>query len=230
MRHNEEPNSLCERLLRISEKKPLLAAIKLTINRLIDAIANTFFSKHPPTHSNLLNIGCGYEDKRPDFINADRLMYDGKLLFEDWTLDASKPWRCHDNHWEGIFTEHMIEHLSYQGALVCLREAMRTLRPGKWIRIVVPDLGRYVEFYNNGTADIAGSEKFAFGAEAISCLTQNWGHSSVWDETLLTAVLGEIGFINITRVDFGQGTDKRLIIDKPERRAESLYVEAQKPS
>jgi hypothetical protein len=123
----------------------------------------------------------------------------------------------------------MLEHLSYRQVIQVLREALRTLQPGKWMRIIVPDLRRYIEFYN-GTSGDAEFKQFEFGAEAISALTQYWEHISVWDGRLMGAVLAEIGFTNISVVSFGEGSDPRLIMDSPGRQWESLYVEAQKPT
>jgi hypothetical protein len=30
----------------------------------------------------------------------------------EWVMDATKPWKCPDNYWDGIFTEHVLEHLA----------------------------------------------------------------------------------------------------------------------
>jgi len=220
-------NPVREHILRHTENKTLVNAIKRVLNLLMDSSCQFFYRKEPPLHSNLLNIGCN-EDKRANWVNADRLFYDGKFISADWTLDASNHWKCSNDRWDGIFTEHMIEHLSYQGAITMLSEALRTLKPGKWIRIVVPDVSQYVDFYNGNKVN-DDFQKFHFGAIAISNLTQCWAHISVWDEVLFAAVLTEIGFVNVAKVSFGQGTDHQLIVDKAERRVESLYMEAQKP-
>ena len=43
-------------------------------------------------------------------------------------------------------------------------------------------------------------------------------------------VVAECGFTNIREIEFGCGTDEKLIKDQEVRREESLYVEAQKPN
>jgi hypothetical protein len=111
-----------------------------------------------------------------------------------------------------------------------MREMLRTLRPGAWVRIILPDLGRFIDFYNGDRREPEFVARFAHGAEAISFLTQNFGHESAWDGALLQAVLSELGFANARIVQFGEGSDPRLIKDSPGRRWESLYVEAQKPA
>jgi hypothetical protein len=86
-----------------------------------------------------------------------------------------------------------------------------------------------MEYYNGKATDSWFNEQFAYGAEAIASLTQNWGHTSVWDSQLLSSVLEQIGFSNIDTVSFGRGTDPQLIMDNSARRHESFYLEAQKP-
>jgi hypothetical protein len=60
-------------------------------------------------------------------------------------------------------------------------------------------------------------------------MSQGWGHASLWDRELLAASLTRIGFEPVRAVDYRVGEDPRLLRDLPERRWESLYVEARKP-
>lgn len=143
-------------------------------------------------------------------------------------VDLRFPLNCSDDYVDGVFTEHTIEHLCPLHVLNLLREIRRILKPGGWIRIVVPDLEKYVQYYLNPSAADPWFRQWRTGAEAIRCLTQNWGHRSVWDATLILRVLKEAGFSVAQLVSFGQGTDRRLIMDWSERACESLYVEGQK--
>src|SRR5260221_8652518 len=239
------PQSVIERIAGVRSDQMMLGRfITLLIFKAQCFIIRRVYSARPPNHSRLLNLGCG-NTHFEGWVNADRLrvtylmlqaksVMQGKLKLPEWVLDATSRWNCPDNHWEGIFTEDVLEHLSYNDAVVALKEALRTLQPGKWIRIVLPDVRRYIQFYNakatNGSTNSWFDEQFAYGAEAIAFLTQNQGHASVWDAQLLSAVLAEIGFSNISTVDFGSGNDQRLMMDRPGGRHESLYVEAQKPA
>lgn len=226
-------------ILRVSADNSAQDVARLALRHAQDAAVNLLYRRRPPGRSRLLNLGCG-DCLYPGWVNADRfrtgywLMQVGGLLsrrlrLPDWFLDAGERWRCADDYWEGIYTEHMLEHLSYREAVAVTREMLRTLQPGAWARIIVPDLARFVDFYNGDRRDPEFTERFAFGAEAISFLTQNFGHVSAWDGTLLRAVLSELGFANVRIVSYGEGTDPRLIKDSPTRRWESVYVEAQKP-
>jgi len=140
--------------------------------------------------------------------------------------DLRYPLKCPSNVIDGVYSGHTLEHLYPAHAYQLLREIFRVLKPKCWLRINVPDLKRIVDFYN-GKISIP---KYKFRAEAISDLTQNGGHHSVWDEELLVYASEITGFINIRKVEFGkEGTDKRLIKEEEFRRIETLVLEAQKP-
>lgn len=216
-----------------------MAIARLAMRQIQDAAINRFYRRRPPTGSRLLNLGCG-DCLYDGWVNADRFragywmlkaggVIRGASRWPDWFLDAATPWRCSDDYWDGIYTEHMLEHLSYPAAVKVLREMRRTLRPGRWARIIVPNLKLYVAFYNGDRSNSEFSEQFVHGAQAISFLTQHFGHISTWDGALLTTVLSELGYVNVREVEFGVGTDPALIRDSEGRRWESVYVEAQKP-
>ncbi len=94
-------------------------------------------------------------------------------------------------------------------------------------RCIVPDLAKYIAFYNEQSAP-PGFAHFVNGCEAIWSLTQNWGHVSVWDADMLTLKLREAGFREVTVCDFRRGKLPALWIDLEIRRWASLYVEAYK--
>jgi predicted SAM-dependent methyltransferase len=147
----------------------------------------------------------------------------------NWALDITQPWRCADEYWDGIFTEHVIEHVTYAEAVAVFRECFRTLKPGAWIRISVPNLSKYVAYYRGEIGD-EQFHPFPKKALALSFLTQMHLHKSTWDAELMVKVLTEIGFVNASEVSFRKGSDRRLVMDDPAKAIESLYIEAQKPS
>jgi len=128
---------------------------------------------------------------------------------------------------DGIFTQHVIEHVSYSQAVGVFRECYRTLRPGAWLRVCVSDLATYVRYYRG---EIADDQFFSLPHRtlALSFLTQMHMHRSVWDSDLMVKVLDEIGFCDAATVSFGAGSDMRLVKDDPDKAIESLYVEARK--
>jgi predicted SAM-dependent methyltransferase len=206
----------------------LYEMLRFAAARLDFEIARHVMRREPPLMecdpARLLNLGCG---ERPiqGWVNADL----PRLSFQDqpnWMLDATRPWRCPSDTFGGVFTEHTLEHVTYEGADHILRECYRTMKVGAWIRIVTPDIRKYVALYA-GHRDGTFSQ-FSSPAHAISSTTQNHGHRSVWDAPLFIDRLSKIGFRNAREVAFGDGTDPRLIQDSRDRRWESLYVEAQK--
>ena len=201
------------------------------IFEIISWYGRTLLTRKPPridSSNNLLHLGSG-SNMIDGWINADfyRPRY-WRVPKSLWMLDFRFKLYCDSDYWDGIFTEHTLEHLNYVHIRNLLNELFRTLKPRCWIRISVPDLRKYVDYYNNKPSHQKFSQ-WVTGAEAISSLTQGWGHLSVWDNILLERTLLETGFINVREVDFLQGTDKRLLMDKEVRNWESLYFEGQKP-
>ncbi len=211
-------------------KVPLAKQIFYNLERLL---GNLLFRRYPPHGQlpRLLNLGCG-PVVYVGWINADEYAFKRSLREKkfqpDWRLDITWPWKCQNDYWDGIFTQHVLEHVTYSEAVFVLKECFRTLKPGCWIRISVPGIRKYIDFYEGRSKD-SFFEQFPVKALAISFLTQMHFHKSAWDGELLTKLLAEIGFQNAREVNFGEGMDNRLIKDQDVKAAESLYVEAQKP-
>lgn len=184
-------------------------------------LGRTFFCRKPPSHSSLLHLGSGHT-YLDGFVNADfyylRWVPFKKNIPCDWLLDFRYNLNCEDNHWDGVFTEHTLEHLHYSDCLNLFKELYRTMNEGAWLRICVPGLEQGLALQKQGQSK----------AEIIYSLTQTWGHLSVWDADLMTEVLNDAGFTTVNIVDFMQGADERLLKDSPGRRSGSLYVEAEK--
>lgn len=180
---------------------------------------------------NFLNLGSG-RNKFDNWINAD--FFKGLNFLKtsrnrpDWMLDLRFPLNCDSNVWDGVFTEHTLEHLYPDQSLQLLKELNRTMKPGAWLRVTVPDLKKYVKFYC-GEEVHEKFNKWQTGCEAIRTLTQDHGHLALWDNELLTRFLKEAGFINVKEVSFMQGSDTLLLKDQESRAWETLYMEAQKP-
>jgi predicted SAM-dependent methyltransferase len=210
-----------------------LSALQHVYYSLERAVAHRLFRRPPPPVSGpaLLNLGCGPHNFE-GWVNADDYAPKRRLreaaFKPNWALDITGPWKCPNNYWDGVFTEHVLEHVSYSQAVHVLSESLRTMKPGAWIRISVPDLGKYAAYY------LAGGRNRSLGdfpdpALAVSFLTQMHMHRSAWDGNLLTRILLEVGFADAQVVELGQGADARLVRDDPDKKHESLYVEARRP-
>lgn len=178
----------------------------------------------------LLHLGCGL-NKFDRWVNAD--FYSGLKFWKrhkirpDWMLDLRYPLNCDDSAWHGVFSEHTLEHLHPNQALSLLKELYRTMKKKAWLRISVPDLAKYVDYYCGKQAN-ENFKRWPTGCEAIRSLTQNSMHLSVWDSKLLARFFREAGFMNVQEVRFREGSDSKLFKDNEDRRWESLYMEAQK--
>jgi predicted SAM-dependent methyltransferase len=200
---------------------------------LISKVGRLFFQRKPPKlqSSNLLHLGCG-PVIFDGWVNAD--FYKVRFWMTPkggWSLDIRYPIKCDDNYWDGVFTEHTLEHILPIENFNLFKELHRTMKPGAWIRICVPGLDQHLNLFNND--NLTDEEKefkalFSTKAEAIYSLTQNWAHRSVWSGELMTQLLTMAGFRNAKEVSFGQGSDPKLIKDAVDRKIGSLYVEAQK--
>ena len=198
-------------------------------------VGRHLFNKQPKISKSTkkyLHLGCGdvYID---NFVNADFFsvlwILRKNMKKPDWMLDLRYPLNCPDNTWDGVFTEHTIEHLYSNQVYYLLTELYRTMKDGAIIRITVPDLKKYIEFYTKDFQNISQSDfPYKSGAEAIGNLTQNFSHHSVWDAELLAEIMKDIGFCDIQERKFKEGKNTFLLIEKEERKWETLYIEGLK--
>lgn len=192
------------------------------------------YHRPPPlAEQNFLNLCCG-PNCYPGWINADFYFSKSMKIFRpkekkpNWRIDLRSPLRCPDGVIDGVFSEHTLEHINFADARRLLSELHRVMKPGAAIRIAVPDLEKYVDFYGaRGQGEFQGL--FSSGAEAIAYLTQDHYHLSVWDYELLARELASAGFADIAKCAFGAGQFKPVLKDDPKHVWETLYVEARKP-
>ena len=84
---------------------------------------------------NKLNFGCG--DKIADgWVNIDFESSDPSV--KQVNLLSGFPFP--DNHFDAVYSSHVLEHFTPEQALFLLKEAYRVLKPKGIVRIVVPNL------------------------------------------------------------------------------------------
>ena len=197
-------------------------------------IGRTLPSRRPPLNTGYLHLGCGglY---REGYCNADFFTFNPfrRLLRRpakrvDWAVDLRYPLKCPDQFFKGAFSEHTLEHITVWEGIALLNELFRILRPGAVLRLSVPSLEAYVDYYT-GKSTHKNFERFQIKAEALWSLNHNWGHQSVYDFELLGKLLERAGFAEITRCEYLEGRDEALLLDHVARSWESLYVEAVRP-
>lgn len=182
---------------------------------------------------NFLNLGCGAYPV-PGYVNADFFSFRfwrKNYPVLQWQLDMRYPLKSKSAVFDGIFSEHVLEHIYPDDARRLLSELFRILKPGGVIRITVPDLAKYVRYYTGHLHEDEGlefSKRFNTGCAAIRSLTQDFFHVALWDFSELRDALSKAGFRDVKERQFREGALPELLLDRPERKWETLYVEARK--
>jgi len=138
----------------------------------------------------------------------------------DYVLNAAKPLPFADNTFIEIYASHILEHFPWYHTERILREWVRILAPGGWLKIVVPDclkvceIIRDYELQNEDNTFIyplypfnpekdpyfwADAIIFAEGDESGDISHPNW-HHALFTPRHLTRLLEKAGLINIQKV------------------------------
>jgi predicted SAM-dependent methyltransferase len=181
-----------------------------------------------------LQLGAG-EHPRPDWLNTD--LHDYGRGDELVYLDVRKPFPLPDASLDFVYSEHMIEHLTYAEGQHCLRESLRVLKPGGRIRIATPSLERLAALYDGGeigeryvtwaVETLEPEVGAALAGVVINNFFRSWGHRFVYDSETLTYALSEAGFVEIEEAPLGEL--ERHLADRPEfNQLETFVLEAQR--
>lgn len=187
------------------------------------------------TSKSYLNAGCG-GNPRQGFINLDY----GWHPNIDLCWDITKGIPLKKNVLCGIFTEHCLEHISFEEVYRALLDFHRMLRPNGTLRIAVPDGELYLNLYQKSQSDPevqfpggplphTESENGITPMIVINRAFRAFGHLFVYDYKTLAFLLDRAGFVDIRRTSFRQGRDETLLVDYKKRASNSLYVEASMP-
>lgn len=151
--------------------------------------------------------------------------------------DATKGIPLSSNSVEAIYTSHMFEHLSREGAKSFLYEAKRILQIDGVLRVSIPDLKIGVERYliNEDADEFMTS--ILVEAPPINTLKQKVflflngyrHHQWMYDGKSLSSLFREVGLKNIKVCAEGETTIKNSTgLDLFERGSESVFVEGTK--
>jgi predicted SAM-dependent methyltransferase len=187
-----------------------------------------------------LNLGSGV---RPisGWINADLTPWRKSIVY----MDATKPLPLPSASMTFVYSEHMIEHIDYEQARVCLQEAFRVLRPGGYVRIATPDLDRMLTLKTDTPNDVqrayvAWANRQQHGdnpAFAINRMFREYGHQFIYDYRTLRDLLVACGFDRVQRRCVGESEHPELVglemhgleIGEAFNLLETMVVEAHKP-
>ena len=158
-------------------------------------------------------------------------------------MDVRRGLPYRDGSVNAVYASHFLEHLSLADARRFLRECHRVVRPGGYVRFIVPDLltlsARYVDAKRSGAKAEAATEYL----EALACwpiddrsilplrVLRAWKqfnvHKWFYDSDSLAAFLEECGFRNARPVSFlDSGIDRLPSVEKEDRFVNAIGVEA----
>jgi predicted SAM-dependent methyltransferase len=164
-----------------------------------------------------LHLGCN-EHVLAGWINADLNPRNKDCL----ALDATKPFPLADESLDAIFSEHMIEHISFDDGAFMLRECWRVLKPGGRIRITTPNLPFLIRLYTGprskledeyllwSTQHLKHKSTDEVAIFVLNNFVRAWGHLFIYDVTTLSQSLLEAGFVAIEQFDLNESNHPHL--------------------
>ena len=188
----------------------------------------------------------------------------GRNLLEGWLntdfnpcvpghvyVDAKYPLPFDSCTFDYVFTEHLIEHLTFDHGARMLEECRRILRPGGMLRVATPDLEalvglyaphktetqlRYLRWIAKNFLPASGGPDEVF---VINNAFHNYGHKFLYDFSSLRYSLEKAGFVSVTRCVPGESGDGALrgieshgrdVGDEEMNCFETIVVEAKRPA
>jgi predicted SAM-dependent methyltransferase len=172
-----------------------------------------------------LHFGCG-KVRLAGWINADL------SPFSDLVIDIRKKLPFPSEHLEFAYSEHVLEHVSFEVGVSFLIELHRTLAPFGTVRIAMPDLDDLVDGYLHDwhRFDWVKWESYTYletRAQMINLAFRGWGHEHLYNREELGRALRLAGFTEIKFKAWG-ASDIPELAGLETRKDSLLIVEAQK--
>jgi len=180
----------------------------------------------------LLNLGAGprgVDDGH--WVNVDGFRDTGVHFL----VDLQRPLPFADATFDGVFSEHVLEHFTEEDGLRLAAEVARILKAGGVFRVVVPDGEFVMRSYFDDPDELVryrgAGEPGETPMEMVnSFFRQRYEHQFMYDWPTMKRLLERAGLVDVVRSAYGaSAAEPRLAIDHPKYARESLYVEARKP-
>jgi len=164
-----------------------------------------------------LQLGSG-DNLLKDWLNTDLHPRSKDYI----CMDAMRQFPFEDSMFDYIFSEHLIEHFTYEAGEFMLNECYRVLKLGGKIRISTPSLEQLVGLFKPRKTKSQEQfikwiiDKYFPGVTVYreSFVINNsytaWGHKFIYDYRTLKDLLGKVGFIDIHRSSPGESEDGNL--------------------
>jgi predicted SAM-dependent methyltransferase len=182
-----------------------------------------------------LQLGAG-DHPREGWLNTDLHDYGRGNVY----LDVRRRFPLPDASFDFVFSEHMLEHLTYAEGQRCLRECFRVLRPGGRIRIATPSLERLAQLYTAEPSEVQRryvrwvvetlepETNAPLPGVVVNNFFRSWGHRFIYDPQTLRHALGEAGFVDVEEHPVGEL--EQHLAEEPEFNAyETFVLEARRP-
>lgn len=130
-------------------------------------------------------------------------------------MDASRPWPVGSGAVVAVNSEHLVEHLTLEGARTYFAEAHRVLRPGGVIRTSTPNLRGLCELLVEADpASLAVHRAHGYDAATHGDMVNNyfysWDHRQIYDFETLRHLLTQAGFAEVEEAPFGSSRHRLL--------------------
>lgn len=189
---------------------------------------------------NKLNIGAG-PNPMAGWTNVDLHPIHPGVAF----MDARRAFPFNDGTFDRVYSEHMIEHVSFHDGKRMLQECFRVLCPGGRIRISTPDLDFLWSLRHAATAESQryvewACEHFSRGQPVcadtvINNFVRAWGHQYIWSKDVLEETMEFVGFRSFVWPPISESSDEAFAgLENASRmpegflQLETMTVEAEK--
>jgi predicted SAM-dependent methyltransferase len=188
--------------------------VKRRLLRVDQQLKHDYLSKNPVRK---LHIGCG-DNTIAGWLNSDYYPQFPSVF----ALDATKPLPFEDDTFDYVFSEHMIEHITFQEGLNLLTECHRVLKSKGTMRISTPDLEFLLWLHKKDTSDLQHSYikwatdtlipgiPFYDAVFVINNFVRAWGHQFIYDKRMLRFSLEKAGFTKLRECNVNQSDDYQL--------------------